>query len=108
MAVNDSKIYTGAECANFVSQCLIAESLDLSAGSVDDRGGIICCAKLHDFLVNNIGATCATRWREGLTWKSYRPSAGKLNFFFRNILAVPGRSMDRLISTSRTTVPGGA
>ncbi|MBN2519400.1 MAG: amidase domain-containing protein [Bacteroidales bacterium] len=50
--------YGNSDCANFVSQCLIAGGLDLSAGAngsgsgVDPRGTIPSCNNLHLHLIN--------------------------------------------------------
>jgi len=51
----------GGDCANFVSQCLIAGGLDLSAGTVDSCGCIVSCTALHNYLANHLGATYETR-----------------------------------------------
>ena len=46
------------DCANFVSQCLIAGGLSLGAGpGVDSLGCIPWCDNLHLNLVNSQGAT---------------------------------------------------
>ena len=50
--------YGDNDCANFVSQCLIAGGLSLSAGpGVDSWGCIPYCDNLHLNLVNSQGAT---------------------------------------------------
>ena len=50
--------YGDYDCANFVSQCLIAGGLSLSAGpGVDSWGCIPYCDNLHLNLVNSQGAT---------------------------------------------------
>jgi hypothetical protein len=46
----------GGDCANFVSQCLIAGGLDLSGGIVDGYGCIINCDNLHNYLVGLAGS----------------------------------------------------
>jgi hypothetical protein len=52
----------GGDCANFVSQCLIAGGLDLSVHpGADSWGCIPSCTNLHDYLVNYLGATYETR-----------------------------------------------
>jgi parallel beta-helix repeat protein len=54
----------GGDCANFVSQCLIAGGLDLSIHPGRDTcGSIINCTNLHDFLVNYLGVTWDTRYK---------------------------------------------
>jgi hypothetical protein len=54
--------YSPADCANFVSQCLIAGGLDLSVHpGADSKGCIPSCTNLQDFLVNYVGATYETR-----------------------------------------------
>ena len=45
---------SGGDCANFVSQSLIAGGLDLSAGTVDSCGCIISCTMLNNYLVNSL------------------------------------------------------
>jgi hypothetical protein len=53
----------GGDCANFVSQCLIAGGLDLSVHpSADSWGCIPSCTNLHEYLVNYIGVTWETRY----------------------------------------------
>jgi len=47
--------YPNDDCANFVSQCLIAGGLDLSTGSIDNWGSIINCQALKNYLIS-IGA----------------------------------------------------
>lgn len=59
------KVYD-ADCANFVSQCLIAGGLDLSWGSDwwwDGCECIISCTELNKYLVNGIGAKQELRVR---------------------------------------------
>ncbi|MEA2075516.1 MAG: PKD domain-containing protein [Euryarchaeota archaeon] len=56
----------GGDCANFVSQCLIAGGLDLSAGTVDSCGCIISCTKLNVYLVNSL---CVQQYE---TWSRSR------------------------------------
>jgi autotransporter-associated beta strand protein len=46
----------GGDCANFVSQCLIAGGLDLSSGIVDGYGSIINCDNLHSYLIGLAGS----------------------------------------------------
>ncbi|MEA2075108.1 MAG: PKD domain-containing protein [Euryarchaeota archaeon] len=54
----------GGDCANFVSQCLIAGGLDLTEHPGHDTcGSIINCTNLHDFLVNYLGVTWDTRYK---------------------------------------------
>jgi len=48
---------SGGDCANFVSQCLIAGYLDLSPGINDGYGCIPSCDNLHTFLYNNSNVT---------------------------------------------------
>jgi len=48
---------SGGDCANFVSQCLIAGYLDLSAGINDGFGSIPSCDNLHSFLYNDPNVT---------------------------------------------------
>jgi chitinase len=45
--------YAPNDCANFVSQCLIAGGLDLSTGVHDAYGCIISCTSLDAYLVNS-------------------------------------------------------
>ena len=45
--------YEDYDCANFVSQCLIAGGLDLSTGVHDCYGCITSCTKLNDYLVKS-------------------------------------------------------
>jgi len=53
----------GGDCANFVSQCLIAGGLDLTEHpSHDTCKSIINCTNLHDYLVNYLGVTWDTRY----------------------------------------------
>ena len=56
---------SGGDCANFVSQCLIAGGLDLSVcGSctwIDDKGCLPRCRDLHTYLVDYLPATWETR-----------------------------------------------
>ncbi len=47
--------YPSEDCANFVSQCLIAGGLDLSTGSLDNWGSIVSCTYLKSYLTS-IGA----------------------------------------------------
>ena len=58
---------SGGDCANFVSQCLIAGGLDLSVcGSctwIDDKGCLPRCRDLHTYLVDYLHATWETRSR---------------------------------------------
>ncbi|MBC8526127.1 MAG: amidase domain-containing protein [Candidatus Cloacimonetes bacterium] len=62
--------YPDADCANFVSQCLIAGGLDLSAGwdgygaGVDDWGCIPYCDHLHIHLMNYQNVTLHERLSE--------------------------------------------
>lgn len=56
------KDYGDYDCANFVSQCLIAGGLDLSGHpGADSCGCIPTCTNIHDYLVNHLGATWETR-----------------------------------------------
>jgi len=55
--------YGQNDCANFVSQCLIAGGLDLSSGVTDPCGCIISCTKLNQYLVS-LGAQPVT-WLRG-------------------------------------------
>jgi len=63
----------GADCANYVSQCLRAGGLAAQfqayageqPGAVDDKGAIPSCTNLHDFLANYLQVTTDTRAREG-------------------------------------------
>src|ERR1039458_8939334 len=48
--------YSSEDCANFVSQCLIAGGLDLSTGSTDAYGSIINTTSLKSYLTS-IGAS---------------------------------------------------
>ena len=47
----------GGDCANFVSQCLIAGTSNLLAGINDTRHSIPFCDNLHSFLIENNRAT---------------------------------------------------
>jgi len=49
--------YEPNDCANFVSQCLIAGGLDLSSGVIDSDGSIISCTSLDAYLVNSPAVT---------------------------------------------------
>ena len=49
------------DCANFVSQCLMAGGLNLN-GSQSHCGCIITCDSLHNWLVNDLGAYHHERW----------------------------------------------
>ena len=55
--------YGELDCANFVSQCLIAGGMDLSSGITDAHGCIVSCTNLNQYLVE-IGAKHVT-WCKG-------------------------------------------
>ena len=56
--------YVGYDCANFVSQCLIAGGLNLGAyPNTDSYGCIPSCDNLNDYLVNYLGAQHETKAR---------------------------------------------
>jgi len=52
-----------ADCANFVSQCLIAGGLDLSGYGTDSRGCLTTCTNLHSYLTDYPGVTWETRFK---------------------------------------------
>ena len=56
----------GGDCANFVSQCLIAGGLDLSGHPGANSYTCECiinCTNLHDYLVNYLGVTWDMRFK---------------------------------------------
>ena len=64
-ACDPYKDYGDYDCANFVSQCLIAGGLDLSGHpDADPCKCIPRCTKLHDYLVNYLGVTWDTRLKD--------------------------------------------
>ena len=57
--------YGFGDCANFVSQCLVAGGLNLRAcSSADTRGSIALCVNLDAFLTNTLKATV---WKKSST-----------------------------------------
>jgi hypothetical protein len=58
---------SGGDCANFVSQCLIAGGLELSVCDsctwIDDKGCLPRCSDLHTYLVDYLHATWETKPR---------------------------------------------
>jgi len=64
-ACDPYKDYGDYDCANFVSQCLIAGGLDLSGHPGANSYTCECiinCTNLHDFLVNYLGVTWDMRY----------------------------------------------
>lgn len=53
---------SGGDCANFVSQCLIAGGLDLSGYGTDSHGCLTTCTNLHSYLTNYPGVTWEIRF----------------------------------------------
>ena len=47
----------GGDCANFVSQCLMAGYVQTYRGTCDDRHSIVYCDYLHGFLKDKLGST---------------------------------------------------
>ena len=65
--------YPNEDCANFVSQCLIAGGLDLSTGSTDAYGSIINTTSLKSYLTS-IGASSTALTRAQFNSGQRQPS----------------------------------
>jgi hypothetical protein len=96
---SEYEYYGDYDCANFVSQCLIAGGLDLSEHpEADSEGCIPTCTNLHDYLVNYLGVTGDTRFKgeEEPSWFvpgdpaifGYTDKEGKVHLYAHAVIAV--------------------